>query len=57
MRNKCFLIMQQLSTYYKDPRFQVNHSVTFFDNVSENQLLYEPNLHHHVREIFRLIAK
>ena len=42
MQNKCFLIMQQLSTYYKDPRFQVNHSVTFFDNVVKINFCMSP---------------
>ena len=30
------------ATYYKDPRFQVNHSVTFLDNTVEISLRMSP---------------
>ena len=45
------------ATYYKDPRFQVNHSVTFLDNAEINQPLFEPNLYHRLPKIFRLTAQ
>ena len=30
------------ATYYKDPRFQVNHSVTFLDNAVEISFCMSP---------------